>query len=462
MKSLSDRQAVIAMNQAGQSIRKISRILKISRKTIRRILSGKAPTEVKKLSRYESLAPLVCELFQRFEGNAVLVQKELDHLYGHQLPYTSLTHLVRSLKLRPEKIIRSGTFTYEPGREAQHDTSPHRVSIAGKMLKAQCASLVLANCRLLFFQYYPRFTRFEAKIFLTAALSYLDAVPEICVIDNTSVLVAAGSGADAIIAPEMQAFGAIYGLRFVAHAIGHADRSALVERNFRYIETSFLPGQDFSSWPALNAAARRFCDELANSKIKRALGMSPRQAYVSERPFLKPLPAVKPPVYQALSRTVDLYGYVTVDTNRYSVPEALCGKRVEIHKGLYHLRIFYNMRPVASHTRLIEQRDSKSTLPGHHSPPVAHKTDKHSPLLHKLLGHSPELDAYSTKIAARPAATRHLQRLLSIQRDYPAQAFDPAIARALQYGVYDLSRLEKLILSFVAGDFFELGKSENE
>jgi len=462
MKSLSDRQAVIAMNQAGQSIRKISRILKISRKTIRRILSGKAPTEVKKLSRYESLAPLVCELFQRVEGNAVLVQKELDHLYGHQLPYTSLTHLVRSLKLRPEKIIRSGTFTYEPGREAQHDTSPHRVLIAGKMLKAQCASLVLANCRLLFFQYYPRFTRFEAKIFLTAALSYLDAVPEICVIDNTSVLVAAGSGADAIIAPEMQAFGAIYGLRFVAHAIGHADRSALVERNFRYIETSFLPGQDFSSWPALNAAARRFCDELANSKIKRALGMSPRQAYVSERPFLKPLPAVKPPVYQALSRTVDLYGYVTVDTNRYSVPEALCGKRVEIHKGLYHLRIFYNMRPVASHTRLIEQRDSKSTLPGHHSPPVAHKTDKHSPLLHKLLGHSPELDAYSTKIAARPAATRHLQRLLSIQRDYPAQAFDPAIARALQYGVYDLSRLEKLILSFVAGDFFELGKSENE
>ena len=228
MKSLYDRQAVIAMNQAGQSIRKISRILKISRKTIRRILSGKAPTEVKKLSRYESLAPLVCELFQRFEGNAVLVQKELDHLYGHQLPYTSLTHLVRSLKLRPEKIIRSGTFTYEPGREAQHDTSPHRVLIAGKMLKAQCASLVLANCRLLFFQYYPRFTRFEAKIFLTAALGYLEAVPQICIIDNTSVLVAAGSGADAIIAPEMEAFGAIYGLRFVAHGIGHADRSALV------------------------------------------------------------------------------------------------------------------------------------------------------------------------------------------------------------------------------------------
>ena len=255
---------------------------------------------------------------------------------------------------------------------------------------------------------------------------------------------------------------AIYGLRFVAHGIGHADRSAVMERNFRYIENSFLPGQNFTSWSALNAAARRFCDEIANSKIKRALGMSPRQAYANERPFLKPLPAVKPPVYQALSRTVDLYGYVTVDTNRYSVPEALCGKQVEIHKGLYHLRIFYRMRRIATHPRLIEQRDSKSTLPGHHSPPVAHKTNKHLPLLQKLLGHSPELNAYVKKIAARPAATRHLQRLLALKRDYPAQAFDSAIARGLQYGVYDLSRLEKLVLRVVAGEFFKLGESENE
>jgi hypothetical protein len=301
---------------------------------------------------------LVCELFQRVEGNAVLIQKELE-LYGHRLPYTRLTHLVRSLKLRPEKMIRSGSFTYAPGREAQHDTSPHRVSIAGKTVKAQFAGLVLANCRLLFFQYYPRFSR--------------------------------------------------------------------------------------------------FCDEIANSKIKRALGMSPRQAYANERVFLKPLPAVKPPVYQALSRTVDLYGYVPVDTNRYSVPEALCGKQVEIHKGLYHLRIFYRMRLIATHPRLIEQRDS-----GHHSPPVAHKADKHSPLLHQLLGHSPELDAYAKKIAARPAATRHLQRLLALKGDYPAQAFDSAIARGLQYGVYDLSRLEKLLLRVVAGEFFKLGESENE
>ena len=292
-------------------------------------------------------------MYRQFDGNCVSVQNELAQQYGHTIPYTSLTHLVRALNLRPEKSQRSGTFTYPPGREAQHDTSVHRVSIDAKIVKAQCASMVLANCRLLFFQYYPRFTRFEAKVFLTEALDYFDGVPSICVIDNTSVLVAAGSGPDAVIAPEMEAFAAIYGMRFVPHAIGHADRSALVERNFHYIEHGFLPGKAFADWQALNAAARNWCDQVANNKIKRALGMTARQAYQSERPFLKPLPAVKPPVYQALSRTVDMYGYVSVDTNRYSVPERLCGKPVEVQKGLYDVRIFHRPpsggRPCAHH-----------------------------------------------------------------------------------------------------------------
>ena len=463
MRNQTDRQTVIAMHQAGQSTRQISRVMKMSRKTIRRILAGHAPDGHNRQSRYEALAPLVCRLYRQFAGNCVSVQNELAQQYGHTIPYTSLTHLVRALNLRPEKSQRSGTFTYAPGREAQHDTSAHRVSVAGKIVKAQCASMVLANCRLLFFQYYPRFTRFEAKVFLSDALDYFDAVPAICVIDNTSVIVAAGSGPDAVIAPEMEAFGAIYAMRFVPHAIGHADRSALVERNFHYIEHSFLPAKDFADWQTLNAAARNWCDQIANNKIKRALGMTPRQAYQSERPFLQPLPAVKPPVYQALSRTVDMYGYVAVDTNRYSVPERLCGKPVEVQKGLYDVRIFHHHRPVADHARIIDQRDAKSTLAGHHSQPMAHKTSQRtSPMMQKLLGHSQDLDTYVTRIGARrrAGATRRLQRLLAIKRDYPRQAFDPAIARALHYGVYDLDRLEKIILAGVAGDFFDLNEHD--
>ena len=44
MKTEADRQAVIALKAAGHSIRQIRKLLKMSRKTIRRILDGKAPT----------------------------------------------------------------------------------------------------------------------------------------------------------------------------------------------------------------------------------------------------------------------------------------------------------------------------------------------------------------------------------------------------------------------------------
>ena len=49
-----------------------------------------------------------------------------------------------------------------------------------------------------------------------------------------------------------------------------------------------------------------------------------------------------------------------------------------------------------------------------------------------------------------------LRRLLELKRTYPAEPFLAAIEQALHYGLFDLSRLERLILEHVAGDFFDL------
>src|SRR5258708_21876541 len=101
----------------------------------------------------------------------------------------------------------------------QHATSPHRMMMAGKAITAQCAGLVLAYSRRLFIQYYPRFTRFEAKQFLLEAARFMEGTCRTCVIDNTSVMIAAGSGADAVIAPEMHAFARTLGFGFRAHRV---------------------------------------------------------------------------------------------------------------------------------------------------------------------------------------------------------------------------------------------------
>ncbi|MFC1835588.1 hypothetical protein ACFL2Q_12770 [Thermodesulfobacteriota bacterium] len=54
-----------------------------------------------------------------------------------------------------------------------------------------------------------------------------------------------------------------------------------------------------------------------------------------------------------------------------------------------------------------------------------------------------------------------LRKLLHLKRTHPPQAFLSAITRALLYGLYDLARLEKMILDHVAEDYFRLPKEDN-
>ena len=458
------QQAILSLSLQGVPIRQISQILKLSRTTVRRVIRGKWQKTPRRESPHEELSPIVPEVFKTAKGNVVRVQEILQGQYGRSIPYSTLTRIVRRLELRPDPPRpRSGTYEFGPGQEMQHDTSPHLVVLEGKKVKAQCAGLVLAYSRKLFIQYYPAFTRFEARVFLDAAFRFMDGTCPRCVIDNTSVLVAHGSGPQADIAPEMERFGQIFGVQFIPHAVGDADRSAKMERNFSYVERNFLAGRTFTGWQDLNQQAQKWCTEVANQKVKRSLGMSPEAAYPMEKPHLHPLPPYIPPVYQTFDRTVDVAGYVQVDTNRYSVPERLVGKEVEVHKLWDRVEVFFQNQKVADHPRLLDKRETRITAPGHHPPWNRQKAHAGpSPEEKALRGQQEWLDQFVQEIKrrSRGRGVMPLRRLLDLKRTYPPEAFEKATREALRYGLYDLTRLEQMILAQVAGDFFTLEGEE--
>jgi hypothetical protein len=393
--------------------------------------------------------------FTRAQGNVVRMQQLLAAEYDQRVSYSTLTRWVRDFGLR-EPPQRAGEYTFGPGEEMQHDTSPHRVTLGGKVFTAQCAGLVLAYSRRVLFQYYPRFTRFEAKQFLLQAVRFMDGACPLCIIDNTSVMVVSGSGDEATIAPEMAAFARTLGFAFRAHRVGHPDRKGRIERPFFYAETNFLPGRSFTDFDDLNRQALAWCCEVANAKPKRVLGMSPEAAYLIEKTYLQPLPAVLPPVYEVLDRVVDLYGYVSVETNRYSVPERLVGHTVTVYKHPAQIHIYYRGNTLAIHPRLIGQHDAKSIQQGHH--PTPHRVNRAPGIETQLLRDSPELEAYARALKQRGygRGARALRRLLEIKRTYPKEPFLAAVRQAAHFGLYDLGRLEKLILKQVAGEFFAL------
>ena len=124
------RNAVRTLQAQGQTLREISRLLKLSRNTVRRILRAPErqaaeapPCDAQTLSRLQAA-------FERARGNVVRVQELLAHEHSLQVSYSTLTRWVREAGLRTPPQ-RSGEYTFAPGEEMQHDTSPHRVAIAG-------------------------------------------------------------------------------------------------------------------------------------------------------------------------------------------------------------------------------------------------------------------------------------------------------------------------------------------
>ncbi len=440
-------------------MREVSRTLKVSRNTVRSVIKKGESPESARASKYIEHLPVIKELFCECKGNVVRVREELESRHDIIIPYPTLTWVVRKYDIgRKKKRKRAGEYVFGPGEEMQHDTSPHNLKLGASKITAQCASLVLAYSRTIYVQYYPRFTRFECKVFLAKAFAFMDGTCEKCIIDNSHVIVASGAGPDAIITPEMEHFGQIYKTKFEPHWINDPNRKARVERPFHYIENNFIPGRAFNDWQDLNNQAEDWC-RMSNAKHKRSLKMSPDAAYIIEKPSLKPLPPFMPPVYKSCCRVVDIQGYVHMETNRYSVPHKLVGSKLEVQKHWDKVLIYDKQKMVAEHKRIIDKKDARSTLPGHHPPLNMEKSHKGPSKEEFLLsGKNEDLDCYvkNLKQRSRGRGVHNLRRLLNLQRTYPHEPFMAGVNKALTYGLYDLSRLEKIILDNIAGDFFDL------
>src|SRR6516164_9608273 len=379
MLSQAQRTAILELHRQGVGKREIARVLGISRVSVRKVLRSNS-TQVPELHRPEKAElyrPQILELFEKCKGNLVRVHEELI-AGGAELSYPALTAFCRRHGIGQTAREAVGQYPFQPGEELQHDTSPHELELAGKKRKVQTASAVLCYSRMLFFQCYPTFRRFDCKVFLTDALRYMGGAAGRVMIDNTHVVVLRGSGRDMVPVPEMAAFGERFGFQFVAHAIGNANRSARVERPFSFIEGNFLAGRTFSSWEDLNQQARQWCDKV-NSTYKKHLRAVPRELFAVERLHLQPLPAWIPEPYRLHQRLVDMEGYLALHTNRYSVPLDWIGRRVEVRETKDKIDIQLDARRLVSHRRLAEAEHQRILL-AEHRPPRGHGLPRPDPI----------------------------------------------------------------------------------
>jgi transposase len=452
----STRTAILRLRSEGHGTRTIARVLGISRGAVQQVVrAGQA--EVPALERVEKAEPhreQILALYAACKGNLVRVYEELV-ASGAELSYPALTAFCRRHHIGHEPERPSGRYVFEPGEEMQHDTSPHEAILDGAKRSVQTASLVLCHSRMIFMQMYPRFTRFECKVFLTDAIVYFGGACQRCMTDNTHVVVLSGTGPDMVPVPEMASFAERFGFRWQAHAVGDANRSARVERAFDHIDNNFLAGRRFEDWQDLNRQALGWCDKV-NATHRRHLHAAPRELFVAERPRLRPLPVFVPEVYALHHRIVDTEGYVNVQRNRYSAPWQLLGRSLEVRETKERIEIFDGPRRVASHPRRVDPLDARVTDPAHRPPRHEGVFARRVPAEEKRLGERmPERVAYLALLKKRGrGSTRDLRWLCRMVDDYPKDALGAALAEASRYGMFDLERLERMVLRRIVRDFF--------
>src|SRR5437879_5300622 len=465
MLSQAQRTAILELRAKGVSKREIAHVLKLSRLTVRKVLQSNS-TNVPEIQRAEKAEPYrqqILDLLISCKGNLVRVHEELT-ASGAAMSYPALTAFCRRQGIGQTRVLPAGQYHFEPGVEMQHDTSPHEVEVGGRKYKAQTASAVLCYSRLLFFQIRPTFQRFDCKVFLTDALRYMGGACARVMIDNTHVVVLRGTGREMIPVPEMEAFGERFGFRFVAHERGDANRSARVERPFGFIENNFLAGRTFTSWEDLNQQVRQWCDRV-NATYKKHIRAVPRELFAIERVHLRPLPAWIPEPYRLHVRTVDVEGYVSVHSARYSVPVAWIGRSVEVREPRDKLEIELDARHIVTHRRALPPLPQRITL-AEHRPPRGEgvkRSDPH-PEEQAILQAAPEITGYVTalKQKGRKVVALALRQLLRLLKEYPREPFLASVREAAQYGLYDLDRLERMILRRVARDYFLLLDTDSD
>jgi hypothetical protein len=96
---------------------------------------------------------------------------------------------------------------------------------------------------------------------------------------------------------------------------------------------------------------------------------------------------------------------------------------------------------------LPEHRAPRGEKPSRREPPVEETA---------LLKMAPELTDYvaDLKRSAGGRGTLVLRRLLQMVREYPRQPLLAAVRTAAHYGLYDLERLEEMVLRRIAKDYF--------
>jgi transposase len=360
-------------------IAEIARVMGVSRNTVRAALAGDGPPRYRRRptgSLVDGFEPRIRELLQTFPMMPSTVIAERI-----EWPYSIRTLSGRVAELRPAylPVDPVSRTHYEAGEIAQHDfwfppiELPVGFGHARTAKQLPVLTMVTGYARHVDGLLIPSRSAEDLFAGWWRLLARLGAVPRTLVWDGESAVGRYRRGG-AVLTADTHAFRGVLGAKVVILKPGDAEAKGLLERVHGYLETSFLPGRQFSGPQDFNAQLAGFFAS-ANRRYRRSLGCTPADRIDADRAAMLPLPPVAPAAGWRSSVRLPRDYYVRIDSNDYSVCPEVIGRRIEVVTDLDRVRAFCDGRPVADHARVWAKHQT-ITDPAHRDAAIRLRRDR--------------------------------------------------------------------------------------
>lgn len=260
---------------------------------------------------------------------------------GHDIGETTVNQRIKEKRARAEEAFIAQR--YEPGQRFEYDFGEAKLYIAGRLRRVQMAVMCAPASGVRFALLYGNQ---KQGAFLDSQVRFFEFMGgtfrEGCYDNMRNVVRKFIGRSEKELNPELLKLAAYYGFAvnvancFAGNEKGSVESSVKLVRN-RAFATEYRFGSLGEAQAHLDAVIA---------------GMNADKDIAAERAALGPLP----PRYETADvrerAAVDKYSCVTVDGNRYSVPEGLVGKRVTVKAYPNEIVALHGGKVVARHARL--------------------------------------------------------------------------------------------------------------
>jgi transposase len=436
--------------ERGLSFSQIGRELGLDPETVARYArmeSFPRRRAAKRPGKLDAFKPLIVRWLERHPYSAAQIYQKLREEHGYAGGYSILKDYVRAV--RPSRRPAYLSLAFAPGEAAQIDWAhAGTITLGATRRRLSFFAMVLCHSRMAWLE----FTCGEAmEHFLGCqrnALEYFGGTPAAMLIDNLKTGVLSHRfGQPAVFHPRYLDFAAHYGFTPRACNVRKANEKGQVENFVRYVKNNFLAGLDLpSGLDALNVAARRWLEEVANRRIHKETRKPPRELFALEAAVLRPLPPL--PADTSVARLVRVTNRcrVLLDTNRYSVPALYASQRLTLHAFADRICLYHAHNLVASHPRSYERhRDFED--PDHVKELLERRRRaRDARWLLAFYALCPEAEDYHRQLCARSLQARlHVNRIVALADVHGREAVARAIRDAAEAHAFSSQYIENIL-----------------